>query len=137
MSCQSESLGSVALCFVNDDPHFELPLSELALSAIERGGTLEVEIYWHRIDTSIEILENECAKPDHAASLEYLLDHLKRERTEAKALETVERALIDIQAAEQRINDLENSLSWRITQPLRTLADSMDPLLRLVTARRR
>lgn len=129
--------GSVALCFVNDDPHFELPLSELALSAIERGGTLEVEIYWHRIDTSIEMLENECAKPDHAASLEYLLDHLKRERTEAKALETVERALIDIQAAEQRINDLENSLSWRITQPLRTLADSMDPLLRLVTARRR
>jgi glycosyltransferase involved in cell wall biosynthesis len=129
--------GSVALCFVNDDPHFELPLSESALAAIERGGTLEVEIHWHRIETSIEILENECAKPDHATSLEYLLDHLKKERNEAKGFETADRALIDIQAAEQRINDLENSLSWRITQPLRTLADGLDPLLRLVTARRR
>ena len=129
--------GSVRLCFLNEDPHFELPLNESDLFAIQHGGTLEIEIRWHRNEETIELLEIECAKANHVSSLTDLLNNLKKAMNEARAFGTADRASVAFHLAEQRIQDLENSLSWRITRPLRMLADELDPLFRLVTTRRR
>ena len=125
------------LCLINDDPHLHLPLTGPALLAIHPGGTLEIELQWHRKETAIELLEGECAKPDRDVSLNYLLSYLKKTVYESKAFETDGYTRDDIQLAEQRIKDLEGSLSWRITRPLRVLADDLYPLLRLVMTRRK
>jgi glycosyltransferase involved in cell wall biosynthesis len=121
---------SVMLGLLEENPHMELPLNDASLSAIGHGGTLEIEIQWYRDGASVEILEAECAKGGRASSLQALLRSLKKNLEDSKGMEVFENPLQHIRMAEERIQELENSLSWKITRPLRALTKDLYPLIR-------
>jgi hypothetical protein len=55
------------------------------------------------------------------------------QETQLRAFE-LDNPWLRAEVAEQRIEDIEKSFSWRITQPLRVLAKDLYPLLRQAAA---
>jgi glycosyltransferase involved in cell wall biosynthesis len=126
----------VLLCFTNEDPFINLPLHGSHFEALRDGGSLEADVQWLGAQDSMPILQAECKRLEHAECLEALLRHLEAE-SGAFAPESVDKALIDLQVAQKRVEELENSLSWKITEPLRAISGRSPSLLRLMEWRKK
>jgi hypothetical protein len=100
------------------------------LPRLEKGGALEAEISWLREEDSISILRDECAKPDHIPVLDRLHERLKIGVSASNGYAKIDRLLIDLELAQGRVTELERSLSWKITRPLRAFAERVPMLLR-------
>jgi hypothetical protein len=107
-------------------PRWLLPIEDTELEALAGGGRMEIEFSsptTEKLISSISssILDNQSgdsARPREA--LQQLLKSLSssRENSSARSISS-ERLLQRLTEAQARVNDLEASLSWRITFPLR------------------
>jgi hypothetical protein len=100
------------------------------LPSLENGGALEAEISWLRDEDSISILSDECAKPDHIPVLDRLHERLKMGLSTSNGYAKIDRLLIDLELTQGRVTELERSLSWKITSPLRAIAARAPIILR-------
>jgi glycosyltransferase involved in cell wall biosynthesis len=116
------------LCMLDKSSPLLLHVNELL--RLENGGAVEAEISWLRVDDSISILRDECAQPDHLPALDRLLDRLKTGVSTSNGYAKIDRLLIDLELAQGRVTELERSLSWKITRPLRAFAERAPVLLR-------
>jgi hypothetical protein len=119
----------VLLCLFGDDPHLILPIPSEMLAKSNGAGSIEVD-FVPEPDTQISSESASGKENDALAALQFRIDELTGALTQARA----ERSEAEVQSQELRhlraqlaqreevIDALQQSVSWKITKPLRTLA---------------
>jgi hypothetical protein len=123
----------VLLCLLGDDPHVILPIPEAALSQSQGAGTIEVD-FTPEPDTE-NSSERASGQKDNALlafqfRIDELTEALNRVRGDlaaaqirsAEAEQHLQHLGAELAQREQVIGNLQESVSWKITKPLRTLA---------------
>jgi hypothetical protein len=108
---------------LGSDPHFILPIPAHRLHALQQGGALEIEMEYPSPNQAMSRLPaGFLAQLDKGVPVEqleslrsYVAAHSATHRREL----STDRLLQQLAAARTRANELERSLSWRITAPLR------------------
>lgn len=126
--------GETIVCAVDSHPRLLLNVPKSAAEKFGSRGALAIRLSVPSLDESIALLQRERVR-DHSGKLQGLLDRLslKGELTGGGG----SAPLLQLQDARKRIADLEASLSWRITKPLRTVVGKVPALVRLVKRSRR
>jgi len=103
-----------------------LPVGEADLKALKQGGHLEIEFSRPSVETLLSgfsslILSNQTGEitPHQRQALRQLLLSLGSNGNRSTRGTSSARLLQRLTDAEERVGELETSLSWRITEPLR------------------
>lgn len=123
------------VCAGGEGGHGILHLPARVQPLVSRGGTFTLVISSLTPDEAIELIEGESSGPTQHPGLAALLSRMIGMRKAAAA--GSESQNTDLLLAHRRIRELESSLSWRITQPLRFLADRLSRLIPLWRARKK
>jgi hypothetical protein len=121
-----ESGEGLLLCLFGDDPHIILPVPSAALTDTKGAGTLEVDFAPEPdFESLFECLPEQ--RNDALLAQQFRIEELGKAllRAQAKTAEAeqrVEHARAELRQREQVIQGLQQSVSWRITKPLRTLS---------------
>jgi hypothetical protein len=107
---------------LGSDPHFSLPVNEDQMRALQQGGTLEIEMAWPSAEEAIRDMPS--LVPAHADTRvaenhKLLLSHMATTSAPSGHEPSTTRLLHQLTTARARVDELEGSLSWRITAPLR------------------
>jgi hypothetical protein len=124
---RAHSDDGVLLCLVGNDPHLPLPISAAALAGLKGAGTIKVD-FTPEPDAEISSERNDRGQKDSALlALQFGIDEmaaaLTRAREEVSAAQARSAQVTgELAQREQAIHALQQSVSWKITKPLRTLA---------------
>lgn len=118
------------LCLFGNDPHVILPIAAATLAQSNGTATLEVELT-PGPESAISPEENPPVRHNAPLTLETAIDELGRAVARARdelsaardeAAHNVQQMRAEIAQRDQAINSLQQSVSWKITKPLRTIA---------------
>ncbi len=124
---------ALLLCLFGEDPHILLPIPDTALTRSQGAGTIEVEFTPEpEFETSTErgagkkdsvLLTSEFRIVELAEALQRARHDLaSAELRSAQAEQHLQHARAEVAQREQVIAGLQESVSWKITKPLRALA---------------
>ncbi len=131
-------LGGV-LYMVDDDAHFTLGVTPDALARLSGGGHLEFGVSYPPLSSAIErvLCEKQaewvefkaavarCEADLAAAHMQTAAAHAETAAAHAETAAAREEARAQVARAEAETQAVRESLSWRITQPLRRLAQAL------------
>jgi len=120
-----------AICALDEKARLELLLPPAAQTRLSAGGRLAFEISCLSFEESLELLTAECAKKDHPRALDRLLHRMQW--SGSGIADSGRISLDELDEAQRRIRELESSLSWRVTKPLRAIVGRLPVLVRLVS----
>jgi hypothetical protein len=121
------------LCLFGDDPHVILPIPESALAESRGAGRLEVD-FTPGPELGISSEEGLSKMSNGSLTLALAIDELGRAVIRAgdelsaarvqfaQAEQTLQQVRAELAHREQLIDALQQSVSWKITKPLRTIA---------------
>ncbi len=120
------------------DPHLVLPLGAEALADLSDGGALEVEFGHPATEQALARMANailegsqSALSPEERQSvLRYLTVRMQEQTRQSGREAHAERLLQQLAEARDRVRDLEQSLSWRITSLLRWGGSILIPRIR-------
>ena len=125
-----DTAADTVMCALDSNPHLLLPVPKDALENLGSGGLLELEISSLGPEDSTALLRNECAKEFHRHELDGMLNQMAA--ATGSTGEPAANPWTDLEHTQRRVIELEASWSWRITKPLRVLADRVPGLLHLL-----
>ena len=128
--------GSLAICGSPDDCVHRLTISVPAeiLNAVGPSGEFSLTLSSLRDEDTLTFLEAEGFRSGGSPELEGPVRTVIERLEKNRSVEDI--AGMDLQRAYQRIRELESSLSWRWTKPVRSMVELAPGLLRIVTRRK-
>ena len=120
----------IFLSLFGNDPHMILPIPAATLAQSNGAGTLEVD-FTPGPETGISSEEQAAPSDNASLTLESAIDELGRAVARAhdelsaaqqQSAHVVQKMRAELAQRDQAINALQQSVSWKITKPLRTLA---------------
>lgn len=122
---------ALAVCSLSEDARLDLPLPVRVRNNPSCPGYLTFMVWRPTPEETFELLTAECRKKNHRRELDRLLHQMKWAGAAGAPQGGV--PLSEFQDAQSRIRELESSLSWRITGPLRAFVGRVPALVRLVS----
>lgn len=119
----------VLLCLSGNDPHIILPIPEATLSESKGAGSLELD-FTPGPGSEIALENHKGAALTTQVAIDELARAVTRARDEVSAAQlqatqaeqTLEHVRAELAQRDQLIDALQQSVSWKITKPLRTIA---------------